>query len=161
MNRNNQDFYVYTYRCPNTQTPVYVGKGSGNRAYKHLKSTHNRKFSLFICNLLYQGKLPIIDIQPQETEEKAFEEEIRLIALYGRLDKKKGTLFNRTDGGKVVPEFKRTPKYRKNLSTAMKGNKNAKDGNQCGTIQNHSKESKMKISESQKARWAKIKENKK
>lgn len=158
--KTEKQYYVYTYRHPDTNIPVYVGKGCDNRAYKHLKSSHNRKLSLFCTSLLYEGRLPCIDISIQVSEQAALDEEVRLIALYGRLDKKRGTLYNKTDGGYDMPKVKRGTKYRKNLSLAMKGNSNAKGGTQCGTLTNHTEESKRKISESQKARWAKLKDNK-
>ncbi len=148
------EYYVYTYSCPDTGDIKYVGMGKNDRAFQHLKGSHNRRFALWINNTMRSGKLPKIEIYPQSNESSAEAEEIRLIAEYGRLDLKTGKLFNRTSGGRVVPDFKRTPKYKKNLSESMKNNTNALGGDQHGTVVSHSEESRKKMSEGMKRAWA-------
>lgn len=104
-------WYVYIYFNPLKADncygfePFYVGKGKNNRAESHLhecnlKAERNRHKSNTIRKILKQKLTPII-IKAFETdvEEDAFNEEIRLIALFGRADLKKGPLTNLTDGG--------------------------------------------------------------
>jgi hypothetical protein len=90
-------FYVYELR-DQTGAPFYVGKGSGRRMYQH-ESRAARGIKTHVCakirklarlGLLIQKAI----VLRTEDEGAAFEEEKRLIALYGR-----HTLTNQTDGG--------------------------------------------------------------
>lgn len=100
-------FYVYVYKDPrptkNLQV-VYVGKGTGDRDTAHwTRKSHNKPFQDFLSHLRQRGLEPICErVFETEVEQEAFDEEIRLIALYGRRDKGAGSLFNRTDGGEGV-----------------------------------------------------------
>ena len=94
--------YVYLYRDPKDGTPIYVGKGTGFRAWMHLGKSQNVRLS----NLINKRKREGFEILPEllclfevEDNEKALKLEQELIAKYGRADKKQGTLFNGTDGG--------------------------------------------------------------
>lgn len=98
-------FYVYLYRDPwpaKGLVPIYVGKGliAGSRAYKHLLHTHNLIFGRILAQCRKDG----IECMPEivletDNEAEAFGCERKLIAQYGRLDLKTGTLCNLTDGG--------------------------------------------------------------
>lgn len=93
-------FYVYVYRDPETGDPVYVGKGYRDRAWSHLNSRNSSAIDWFIARCQERG----LDVQPEivfqtDVEKEALNEEVRLIALYGRRDHNSGTLFNRTNGG--------------------------------------------------------------
>ena len=83
---------------------------------------------------------------PAETEEAAFEEEKRLIALYGRLDLGTGTLCNLTDGGEG-PSLSNTTKEKMGL--ARLGSKRSQEtrekmrASQLG--KKHSPETKEKL----------------
>lgn len=85
-------FYTYTYH-DETMTPYYVGKGSGNRAYKkHKKDNHGGR----------EVPIPLtsrILTQNWESEEKAFEMEKWWIRFWGRKDVGSGCLWNLTEGG--------------------------------------------------------------
>lgn len=94
----NVDFYVYRYSHPTTLETVYIGKGKGNRAFSHLKGSHNRRLGFWINKLFRSALMPVITIIPAFNENYAFELESKLIHFYGRADKKEGTLFNHTDG---------------------------------------------------------------
>lgn len=84
-------FYVYLW-LREDGTPYYVGKGSGNRAYKKRRCGNpprNRVFVMYV-----------------PSEQEALETEIKLIAFYGRKDQKTGCLVNLTDGGENPPNHK-------------------------------------------------------
>lgn len=88
------NFYVYTYlrskksKHGEVGMPYYVGKGSGNRAYSKQHSVPVPK-----------DRANIVIVASNLTERQAFDEEVRLIAFYGRIDNGTGCLQNRTDGG--------------------------------------------------------------
>lgn len=120
------EFYAYTYTDPITLKPIYVGKGSGNRAYSHLYSTHNETLRGRIRILKEQDLKPIIKIYPCVDEEFALFLEEEMISLYGRKDKGIGSLFNHTDGndGWAGRAFKGLPKseeWKKKLSESKIG----------------------------------------
>jgi len=97
-------FYVYVYRDPRptkNNQPVYVGKGTGDRDLSHWsRGSHNKPFQDFIAHLKVRGLVALCErVLETESEAEAFAKEIKLIALYGRRDLKKGPLFNLTDGG--------------------------------------------------------------
>ena len=82
-------FYVYTY-LREDGTPYYVGKGSGDRAYKKY-SKKDIKPPKDI------SRISIVD--KDLLEDQAFELEKQLIKKYGRKDLGTGILHNKTDGG--------------------------------------------------------------
>ena len=85
--KNPQRFYTYAYLRVNG-TPYYIGKGVRSRAYA---KNH--------------GKVPvppkerILILKKNLLEEKAFQHEIYMIAVFGRKDLGTGILLNRSDGG--------------------------------------------------------------
>lgn len=110
-------YYVYVYRDPRptkSQQPVYVGKGTGDRDMFHwLRESHNKPMQDFKSHLKRLGLVPIVDrVFETDIESRAFDEEIRLIALYGRRNLRLGTLFNLTDGGEGGSGTIRTAAHR-------------------------------------------------
>lgn len=100
-------YYTYILKTPVDNEPFYVGKGKGNRASFHIRSvlgnwkssrTGNLHKSRTIKKIIKDGFNVIIDLKYFDLEEHAFQEEKRLIELYGlRIDG--GLLTNLTYGG--------------------------------------------------------------
>ena len=89
-------YYVYLFRHPDDGRPVYVGKGTGERAKSHRTDSPN----VFLFDLLKE--FPEIEpefVQVDLTESEAFALEKCLIAQYGRQIDGSGTLFNVLEGG--------------------------------------------------------------
>jgi len=84
-------YYVYAY-LREDQTPYYIGKGKGYRAYD--KSGH-----VLRGIQLPADRVRIIILQENLTNEQALKLESELIKHYGRQDLGTGILHNKTDGG--------------------------------------------------------------
>jgi len=100
-NLNSPDYYVYLYKGIDG-VPVYVGKGKGARAYKHLRSATNDRLSKFIAARSNEGYTIEPEIVATGSEENMLMVEVALIKLFGRADQMLGPLFNNTDGGEGV-----------------------------------------------------------
>lgn len=89
-------FYTYIYR--DSGIPFYVGKGTGDRMYRHLKNkgTH---FTNRVQKLIREGNPPTIEIIDALNEDHAKFLEVCLIDIFGRADLGKGPLLNLTNGG--------------------------------------------------------------
>ncbi|WP_420550728.1 hypothetical protein [Litorivicinus lipolyticus] len=94
-------FYVYVYSDVDG-TPVYVGKGQGNRAHEHLNGSSNDRLSKLLTKRESEGFSIRPDIIAFGAESNMLLVETALIAMFGRADLSKGTLFNNTDGGDGV-----------------------------------------------------------
>lgn len=84
------DFYVYLY-LREDGSPYYVGKGTGNRAWKRNK-----------FEFINPKNERIMIVAHRLSEEEAFILEMKLISEYGRKDNETGILRNKTDGGEGV-----------------------------------------------------------
>jgi len=99
-----KEFYVYLIRDQRPDKinePIYVGKGQGYRAFQHLRNSSNLLLRRKVAKAAKDGlPQPLVEIVKRfELEADAFTFEVKLIARYGRLDLKTGTLCNLTNGG--------------------------------------------------------------
>jgi hypothetical protein len=92
-----KNFYTYAY-LREDRTPYYIGKGSGNRAYRRTKK----------CIKPPKDKSRIILLKQNLTEEEAFRHEKYMINVFGRKDLGTGILHNRTNGGDGTSGYKHT-----------------------------------------------------
>ena len=88
-------FYVYAYLRSSTSingpvgSPYYVGKGTRKRAWSNVKRSIPRPSDKENIKIIASGM----------NENDAFQLEVLLIFLHGRVDVRTGILHNRTDGG--------------------------------------------------------------
>ena len=85
-------YYVYAYLREN-QTPYYIGKGKGDRAW------NNSGHTMRGIHLPKDRVNNIIILHDNLEEKLALDIEAELIAYYGRNDLGTGILHNKTDGG--------------------------------------------------------------
>jgi hypothetical protein len=93
------NFYTYAYLRKRDNTPYYVGKGNGRRAFVKHKGISVPK-----------DRSKIIFLKQNLTEEEAFKHEKYMIAVFGRKDLGTGILLNKTDGGDGVSGHVKTEK---------------------------------------------------
>jgi len=129
-------YYVYVWKTPieikvkNTTilagSPIYVGKGSGERAFKHLSEAQDDRYnelkSTAIDRIVNNGCKPEVLIYDEyDSETDAFREEARLISEYGRLIDRSGTLTNLTFGGEGMSGFNHSDEQKAKWSKMRKG----------------------------------------
>jgi len=114
MNR----FYVYAYTRSISSASgeagsfYYIGKGTGRRAYEHAPKS--------------KGKIDISRVHflsENMNESDAFQLEMLLIHLYGRIDLGTGCLRNLTDGGEGLSGHKFTLEHRNKMKQSWNGRK--------------------------------------
>jgi len=84
-------YYVYAYIRKSNNTPYYIGKGKGSRAFVNHRSN--------VKGVHTPSKDRIVFLETNLTELGAFALERRYIRWYGRKDLNNGILHNKTDGG--------------------------------------------------------------
>jgi hypothetical protein len=141
--------YVYRHIRLDKNEPFYIGIGSDSNYKRAFTKRSRNQYWKNITNITdYQIEILFDDI----TFEEACKKEIEFILLYGRIDKKTGSLVNLTDGGQGTLGWKHETPYwlgkklpdnmRVSLSNFAKtriGEKNPFYGKK------HSEESKLKM----------------
>lgn len=153
-------YYVYAYLRKSDDTPYYIGKGKGNRAF--------RKHNIVTTP---KDKSKIVFLEKNLSEIGALALERRYIRWYGRKDIGTGILHNKTEGGDGVSGLKHTEKTKRTHSEFMMGRPSWNKGltketdsrvlsySQKQINKKYSDETKKKISEGGKGRipWNKNK----
>jgi hypothetical protein len=109
---------IYRHIRLDKNEPFYIGIGKDTkRAFYKLR--RNGLWNNIVAKSEYEVEILMEDISYQE----ALKKEKEFISLYGRIDKKTGTLANLTDGGEGTIGAIRTEEYRKNVSKSLTGRK--------------------------------------
>lgn len=156
-------FYTYIYRDPSRQNePFYVGKGTKDRAFSHLKRKDRHPMTHRVQKMLREGVQPDIEIIPAIDEKHAFFMEECCIQVIGRRDLGKGPLLNLTDGGEgpTGARFKMPSAAKSKISASMTGRTLSEShiANLKGKVgmlgQKYSDSAKAQIGMSNKVAWA-------
>lgn len=105
------NYYVYVHYRNSDNTPFYIGKGKGHRAYA--KTNRNSYWSKVVAKHGYYVKLIRINL----SNNSALQLEKRLISLY----KKRFKITNLTTGGEGIEGFKFSAESKLKMSKARKG----------------------------------------
>jgi hypothetical protein len=138
----NSIFYVYGYLDENF-IPFYIGKGKWKRVYYHLKWEYRNKHLLHKIKKIQKEtrKDPnIIFYAVDIPEYKALSLEKFMIKHFGRKDLGLGPLVNLTDGGDGVSGHRHSKESKLKMSNSLKGRIPPNKGVPCST------EQKLKIS---------------
>lgn len=116
---NSLNFYCYELLNPlKDMQPFYVGKGTRNRLGSHKYKTHYSNYhkNYTISKILNAHQyVPAKVVFSTANEDDAYNEETRLIALYGTQYDGTGILTNMTKGGRSAPGIPRLPIRQYNL----------------------------------------------
>jgi hypothetical protein len=110
MRTNNRAEMYYTYAyLREDKTPYYIGKGSGKRVYSKIRSVS------------IPPKNRILILKKDLTEDRAFQHEKYMIAVFGRKDLGTGILHNKTDGGEGVSGHIYTEEQKQKITQSKLG----------------------------------------
>lgn len=123
--------YLYRHIRLDKNEVFYVGVGNDDegeykRAYSGEVFRRNSKiWQRIVAKTGYNVEIVLYDISWQN----ALEKEKEFIALYGRIDKKTGTLSNQTDGGQGVLGLIQSQESIKRSADAKRGKKQSEESN--------------------------------
>ena len=151
MQQESRSYYVYAYLRSHDSprgcklSPYYIGKGSRDRAFSKIRSIPKP-----------EDRSYIVFLEESLTEAEAFALEKYAIALYGRVDKNTGILWNMTDGGEGSSGIVMSEAAKQKIAQALTGRKRprsviekmvkSREGFQ------HSEETKKKMSHARKGK---------
>jgi hypothetical protein len=139
-------FYVYAYLRKSDQTPYYIGKGTGSRAWA---KEHNVKVPT--------DKSRIVIIENNLTNVGALAIERRMIRWYGRKDLGTGILRNLTDGGdgtyNLLPSAKRKAAVIKSNQERVWSEESKEKLRKTNTGKTYSKETNSKKGTTKNQKW--------
>ena len=108
--------YLYRHIRLDKNEPFYIGIATHLKRAYDKSSRKNKIWQSIISKTDYEVEILFDDL----TREQVLEKEKEFIALYGRIDKKTGTLCNLTDGGEGTLGIFRDENVRKNIGISSK-----------------------------------------
>jgi hypothetical protein len=156
-------YYLYRHIRLDKNEPFYIGIGTKqNRPHPHMKSEYrrafetNRKESYIWNNITSKTQHEVEILFESDNYEFIKEKEKEFIKLYGRINRKTGTLANMTDGGDGIIGYTPSKEKIERHKLFMIGKKQSEEQKQK-RIQSrkgycHSEETKLKISNSHKGK---------
>lgn len=104
-------YYLYSHIRSDTNVPFYVGIGKKINNFKKLETEYYRAYNKKLRNKFWKDIVEKTSYSIKillESNNNSFikEKEKEFIKLYGRIDCKKGSLCNLTDGGDGCNDFK-------------------------------------------------------
>ena len=156
--KSTKKFYVYIYRDIETNNPLYIGKGCGQRMYTHInnikngKNTSNNHWSNKLRKLINDDKTPIIEVFKNNlSTSEALSLEENLIAKYGRKHQdENGILYNTCSKSNDCSGIKRSEETLQKMANANIGKilseETKKKISIKGKGRKHTTEAKLKMS---------------
>lgn len=97
----NHKYYVYAIKVEEHLEPIYIGKGSGNRARNHKLQAGNKA----LAKVLNKYDSYFIEIlSTSDNEDVVYQLEKSFISKFGKLVDNSGVLLNFSDGGRNTAE---------------------------------------------------------
>lgn len=125
---NYKAHYVYLHITNTTSVPFYIGIGtkqhgdSLNLKLRYARAYSKSKRNAFWTRIVEKYGYKVIILLESDNYEYIKEQEINFVKVYGRRDKKEGTLTNLTDGGDGMLGHSFSKKSKKKMSESAKMN---------------------------------------
>ncbi len=122
-------YYIYRHIRLDKNQPFYIGVGTKKsfikdwtRTSAYYRANEKGGRNKIWCNIVNKTPYVVEILLESNNEDFIFEKEIEFIKLYGRIDKKTGTLANLTDGGRGTKRLIISKKAKILSSNRAKGN---------------------------------------